>query len=83
MTLRLFDTYTRSVRDFEPLQADHVGLYACGPTVYDYFHLNSLEWHVDGTGEGRLLLCLRNVDTVAEVDAATRAAIAERIAKGD
>ena len=46
MTLRLFDTYTRSVRDFEPLQADHVGLYACGPTVYDYAHIGNLRTYI-------------------------------------
>lgn len=36
-------------------------------TVYDYFHLNSLEWEVDGAGRESLLVCLRNVDTVAVV----------------
>jgi cysteinyl-tRNA synthetase len=46
MTLRLFDTYTRSVRDFEPLQAPDVGLYACGPTVYDYAHLGNLRTYI-------------------------------------
>jgi hypothetical protein len=40
-------------------------------SVYDYFHLNSLEWHVADDGREVLLLCLRNVDTVAEVDAGT------------
>ncbi|MCC6955870.1 MAG: cysteine--tRNA ligase [Anaerolineales bacterium] len=42
MKLRLFDTYTRSVRDFEPLEDRHVGLYTCGPTVYDYAHIGNL-----------------------------------------
>jgi cysteinyl-tRNA synthetase len=46
MTLRLFDTYTRSVRDFEPLQPAHVGLYTCGPTVYDYAHLGNLRTYL-------------------------------------
>ena len=46
MTLRLYDTYTRSLRDFQPLHAPKVGLYSCGPTVYDYAHLGNLRTYV-------------------------------------
>jgi cysteinyl-tRNA synthetase len=46
MTLRLFDTYTRSLRDFEPLQPAYVGLYTCGPTVYDYAHIGNLRTYL-------------------------------------
>jgi cysteinyl-tRNA synthetase len=46
MTLRLFDTYTRSVRDFVPLCPPEVGLYTCGPTVYDYAHLGNLRTYL-------------------------------------
>jgi cysteinyl-tRNA synthetase len=46
MTLRLFDTYTRSQRDFAPLQPPAVGLYACGPTVYDYAHIGNLRTYI-------------------------------------
>jgi cysteinyl-tRNA synthetase len=46
MTLRLFDTYTRSRRDFAPLQPPAVGLYACGPTVYDYAHIGNLRTYI-------------------------------------
>jgi cysteinyl-tRNA synthetase len=46
MPLRLFDTYTRSVRDFEPLHAPEVGLYTCGPTVYDYAHIGNLRTYL-------------------------------------
>ena len=46
MTLRLYDTYTRSVRDFEPLNAPEVGLYTCGPTVYDYAHIGNLRTYI-------------------------------------
>jgi cysteinyl-tRNA synthetase len=42
MTLRLYDTYTRSLREFKPLQPPLVGMYACGPTVYDYAHIGNL-----------------------------------------
>jgi cysteinyl-tRNA synthetase len=46
MTLRLFDTYTRSRRTFAPLQPPVVGLYACGPTVYDYAHIGNLRTYI-------------------------------------
>lgn len=44
--LKLFDTYTRSLREFEPLQPPQVGLYTCGPTVYDYAHIGNLRTYV-------------------------------------
>lgn len=46
MSLRLFDTYTRTVRDFEPLQPPHIGMYTCGPTVYDYAHIGNLRTYI-------------------------------------
>jgi cysteinyl-tRNA synthetase len=46
MTLALYDTWTRSVRPFEPLQPGRVGLYCCGPTVYDYAHIGNLRTYV-------------------------------------
>src|SRR5438309_11388169 len=39
--LALYDNYTRSLRRFEPLQMSTVGLYTCGPTVYDYQHIGN------------------------------------------
>ena len=46
MTLQLFDTYTGSLRDFEPLDPAEVRIYACGPTVYDYAHIGNLRTYV-------------------------------------
>jgi cysteinyl-tRNA synthetase len=40
--LRLFDTYTRQLRDFEPLEPVEVRMYCCGPTVYNYAHADEL-----------------------------------------
>ncbi len=40
--LTLYDNYTRSLRTFEPLDPAHaVGMYTCGPTVYDYQHIGN------------------------------------------
>ncbi len=39
--LTLFNTLTRKKQAFEPLDANHVKLYACGPTVYNYAHIGN------------------------------------------
>ena len=40
--LVLYDNYTRSLREFAPLDPGGVvGLYTCGPTVYDYQHIGN------------------------------------------
>ena len=44
--LRLYDTYTRTLRDFEPLNPPEVGLYCCGLTVYDYAHIGNLRTYL-------------------------------------
>src|SRR4030067_624081 len=46
MNLRLYDTYTRSLREFEPLNPGEVGIYTCGPTVYDYAHIGNLRTYI-------------------------------------
>ncbi len=39
--LRLFNTLTRKKEKFVPLEKDKVGMYTCGPTVYDYGHIGN------------------------------------------
>ena len=43
MALKLYNTLTRSVQPFVPLDpaGRQVGLYCCGPTVYDYGHIGN------------------------------------------
>ena len=43
MALKLFNTLTRSVQDFAPLDpaGKKVGMYCCGPTVYDFAHIGN------------------------------------------
>jgi len=40
-TLQLYNTLTRTKETFEPRVAGKAGMYVCGPTVYDYFHLGN------------------------------------------
>jgi len=39
--LYLYNTLTRSKDEFKPLKKGKVGLYTCGPTVYDYPHIGN------------------------------------------
>ena len=41
MALTLFNTQTRKKELFEPLDAARVGMYVCGPTVYDLAHIGN------------------------------------------
>ncbi len=43
MGLKLFNTLTRSVQDFAPLDpaGKKAGMYCCGPTVYDFAHIGN------------------------------------------
>ncbi len=41
MTLRLYNTLTRTKENFVPLDPKNVRLYVCGPTVYDYAHIGN------------------------------------------
>ena len=41
MTLRLFNTLTKTKDDFAPIDAKNVRMYVCGPTVYDFAHIGN------------------------------------------
>ncbi len=43
MALKLFNTLSRSVQEFAPLDpaGKRVGMYCCGPTVYDFAHIGN------------------------------------------
>ena len=39
MSLRIYNTLSRELEEFTPLQPQHVRMYVCGMTVYDFCHL--------------------------------------------
>jgi cysteinyl-tRNA synthetase len=41
LDLQLHNTLTRRKERFEPLDPQHVRMYVCGPTVYDYIHIGN------------------------------------------
>jgi len=44
--LKLYNTLTRKKEVFKPLRKDWVGLYTCGPTVYNYAHIGNLRTYI-------------------------------------
>lgn len=44
--LQLYNTLTRKKEKFKPLKNKTVGLYTCGPTVYNYAHIGNLRTYV-------------------------------------
>jgi len=39
MTLRIHNTLTRKLEDFNPIEPNHVRMYVCGMTIYDLCHV--------------------------------------------
>ena len=42
MSLRFYNTLTRRLEPFEPLDGNDVRMYSCGPTVYNFVHIGNL-----------------------------------------
>ena len=41
MAIRFFNTLTRQKEGFVPREEGKVGMYTCGPTVYDFAHIGN------------------------------------------
>lgn len=39
--MKIFNTLTHQKEEFVPIHPGEVGIYACGPTVYNYFHIGN------------------------------------------
>ncbi|UCF94648.1 MAG: cysteine--tRNA ligase, partial [Desulfobacterales bacterium] len=46
MKLFLYNTLTRKKEEFKPIRENAVGLYTCGPTVYNYAHIGNLRTYI-------------------------------------
>lgn len=40
--MKLYNTLTKKVEELKPLKSGEMGLYSCGPTVYDHIHIGNL-----------------------------------------
>jgi cysteinyl-tRNA synthetase len=69
--LRLYNTMTRSVDEFRPIQPGKVGMYTCGLTVYNYAHIGNLRMYVfEDTLKRVLKVCgyqVRHVMNITDV----------------
>lgn len=70
--LHLYDNFTRTLRRFEPLNpGGEVGLYTCGPTVYDYQHVGNFRTFLFEDVLKRVLewngFCVRHVMNITDV----------------
>jgi cysteinyl-tRNA synthetase len=74
MALKLFNTLSRSIQDFVPLDpaGRAVGMYCCGPTVYDFAHIGNWRTFVFGDLVRRYLSFkgfeVRHVMNITDVD---------------
>ena len=41
MNMQIYNSLTRKKEEFKPIHEGKVGIYACGPTVYNYFHIGN------------------------------------------
>ena len=39
--MQIYNSLTRKKEEFKPIHEGKVGIYACGPTVYNYFHIGN------------------------------------------
>lgn len=45
--LKLYNTLTKKIEDFKPINPDLVTVYSCGLTVYDYAHIGNLRTYTN------------------------------------
>ncbi len=46
MNIKLYNTASRSIEDFVPIDENNVRIYSCGPTVYHYAHIGNMRAYV-------------------------------------
>ena len=44
--MKLYNTMDRKVEEFVPIEEGKVGMYCCGPTVYNYAHIGNLRTYI-------------------------------------
>jgi cysteinyl-tRNA synthetase len=58
MVLKVYNSLTKKVEDFKPIESGKVSLYTCGPTVYDYAHIGNFRAYLFGDILKRTLIAL-------------------------
>ncbi len=72
MALELFNTLSRQLELFKPLNLSEVGLYTCGPTVYNYPHIGNYRAYIFGDILKRYLIYrdykIKHIMNITDVD---------------
>ncbi|NCT00167.1 cysteine--tRNA ligase [Candidatus Parcubacteria bacterium] len=70
--IKLYNSKTKDAEEFKPIEAGKVGMYTCGPTVYDYPHIGNARAYVfaDLLKRGLLMngLSVNHVMNITDVD---------------
>jgi len=70
--LKLYNTLRRKKEEFKPLNGKNVGIYTCGPTVYDFIHIGNLKTFLTEDVLKRYLLYkgfkVKHVRNITDVD---------------
>ena len=90
MTIRLYNTLTKTKETFVPIDSNNVRMYVCGPTVYDFAHIGNgrpaivfdvlfrLLRHTYGAGHVTYVRNITDIDDKINARAAERAASDKR-----
>jgi len=46
MAIKLYNKLSKQKENFKPIKSGEVGIYTCGPTVYDYTHIGNLRAYI-------------------------------------
>ncbi len=72
MPLKIYNTLTRKKEVFKPIHKEYVGMYSCGPTVYNYAHIGNLRTYLFNDLVKRSLIFLgykvKHVMNITDVD---------------
>ncbi|MGZ6005108.1 MAG: cysteine--tRNA ligase [Candidatus Saccharimonadales bacterium] len=85
--MKLFNTLSRKLEEFKPLKDHKVGIYSCGPTVYDHIHIGNLSSFIAADSLHRTLVAggydVQHVMNFTDVDDKTIARSAEQFLDDD
>ena len=83
MALKLYNTLTKQKEEFKPIHTGKVGMYVCGPTVYDFIHIGNIRAYLMADTIRRYLeyqgLEVRQIKNITDVGHLTE----DDIAQGD
>lgn len=72
MPITLYNTLTKTIEPFTPLNPERVTIYTCGPTVYDHVHIGNLSAYIYSDTLRRMIMAnnypVRHVMNFTDVD---------------